>query len=108
MKPCRPPGSLSRAAMPLGFPLTRTDLDQHDSATIFFIASLGMEAVMAKKTATRRGGSARRPTHGTTSAASAYLAAREALRRISRSSQLASLTGGALTINWAPGLRSDG
>ena len=62
---------------------------------------------MTKKTAIRRDGMARRPTHGTTSAASAYLATRETLRRISRSSHLASLTGGALTINWAPGLRSD-
>ena len=62
---------------------------------------------MKKKTAARRGSTPRRPTHGDTTAASAYLAARETLRRISRSSHLSSLTGGALTINWAPGLRSD-
>ena len=63
---------------------------------------------MAKKAASRRSGTARGQSPGYASAASAYLATRETLRRISRSSNLAALTGGAVTINWTPALRTDG
>ena len=64
---------------------------------------------MEKKRATRSGGSSRRlggrrKTSVTSRIeADAYLAAKETLRRIARSSHLAALTAGALTINWSPG-----
>jgi hypothetical protein len=64
---------------------------------------------MEKKRATRSRDAARRLVNrrGTSTAgrieADAYLAAKETLRRIARSSQLAALTAGAVTIDWLPG-----
>ena len=64
---------------------------------------------MEKKRAPRSGHSPRRLTGRRKKSitgrieADAYLAARETLRRIARSAHLATLTAGAVTINWSPG-----
>lgn len=60
---------------------------------------------MAKKSAVanrRAFGRRRRTSVMSAMEAEAYLAAKETLRRIARSSQVASLTSGAVTFNWSP------
>jgi hypothetical protein len=64
---------------------------------------------MEKKRAIRRRDTARRLTERRKPSirgkieTDAYLAAKETLRRIARSSHLAALTAGAMTIDWSPG-----
>ena len=67
------------------------------------------EARMEKKSAVTSGRTShslakrRRTSAASGLQADAYLAAKETLRRIARSSHVAALTAGAVTIHWTPG-----